>query len=116
MRIFLERTSVVFCDQSVEHDRAETATRHSADGENVSGEVWIGVLKSTQNNPGPISGPDSTAFRCYDVEGMWLRKFLHQRVPLFKSGNDAVALHRARWKGANAMVVIPQTENNREYS
>ncbi len=114
MRIFLVRATVVFSNQGVEYDRAEAAARYSADGKKVVGEVWICVLKSAQNNSRPVRGSDSTALRCHDVERMGSRKFLDQCVPLFKSGNDTVALEGACWNRANAMIVVPETEDNRE--
>ncbi len=36
-------------------------------------------------------------------------------MPLFKSGNDAVTLDGVWWNGANTMIVVPETEDNREY-
>src|SRR5437667_235834 len=104
--MFLVRATVVFSKQSVEHDRAEAAARHSADGKKVVSEVSICVLKSAQNNSRPVSGSDSTALRCHDVERMGPRKFLDQCVPPVKSGKDSVALERACWNRANAMTAF----------
>ena len=115
MRVCLVGAAVLFGNQGVEHDRAEAAARHSADRKNVVGEIWIRVLKPAQNNSGPVRGPDTTSLCRHDIERMRGRKFLDQRVPLFKSGNDTIALDGVCWNCANSMVVVPKTEDNREH-
>src|SRR6266404_1446897 len=114
MRIFLKRPAVVLRDETIEHHRAEAAPGDSADGEQMSREIRVRVLKPAQNNSGPVSGANSAAFGCHDVERMRRGKLLNTRPPVFERGDNAVPLDRARRHSANPMIVVPRAKKNRQ--